>query len=134
MAALDYAVLAEYARIDSAGLVTIVGGSFDRVEVSAGGAVQQVFVALRILSERDEERVPFEVRVRAPEQQYEIVFSGATARAQDATPVGGRFSFTTAVGLVVPLPVAGEYVVDVALAGDIVRQLPFVVTVAAVAN
>ncbi|MGH3813059.1 MAG: hypothetical protein ACRDUV_11460 [Pseudonocardiaceae bacterium] len=29
MATLDYALLAEYARIDPAGLVTIVGGSFD---------------------------------------------------------------------------------------------------------
>lgn len=34
MASLDYALLAEYARVDASGLLTVVGGSFDRVTVS----------------------------------------------------------------------------------------------------
>ena len=131
MAALDYAMLAEYARIDAAGLVTVVGGSFDRVQVIGDSGVQQVFVALRVLTAEEEDRVPFEVKVRAPEQQYEIRVAGATQRAPDASPVGGFYSFTAALGVAAPLPVAGEYVVEVSLAGDIVRRLPFVVTMSA---
>jgi hypothetical protein len=135
VATLDYAVLAEYARIDSAGLITIVGGGFDRVRVSGESGVQQLFVALRILTSGDEDRVPFEVKVRAPGGQYEIVFAGVTERAPSATPSSsGTFSFTAAVGMAAPLPVAGEYVVDVLLAGDTVRSLPFVVTMSGAAD
>lgn len=128
MASLDYAVLAEYARIDSAGLLTVVGGSFDRVHVGSDEGVQQLYVALRVLTKEDEERVPFEVRLKAPDEHYEIVFTGATERAEDARPVGGWYSFIAVLGAVAPLPVAGEYVVDVILAGDTVRTLTFVVT------
>jgi hypothetical protein len=135
MAALDYAMLAEYARIDSAGLLTIVGGGFDRVRVVGGDRpVQQMYVALRVLMTEDEDRVPFEIKVRAPEHEYEIVVGGATERAADATPVGGFYSFTAAMGVVAPLPMAGEYVVEIILAGDVVRRLAFVVTLAAAAG
>lgn len=134
MAKLDYALLAEYARIDSAGLLTVVGGGFDRVQVGGDFAIQQMYVALRVLMTDDEDRVPFEVKVRAPKQEYEIVVDGTAERAIDATPVGGAYGFTAAVPIAAPLRSAGEYVVEVILAGDTVSRLPFVVTMVAVAS
>jgi hypothetical protein len=134
MAALDFAMLAEYARIDSAGLITIVGGGFDRVRVEGDHGVQQMAVAMRILLSADEDRLPFEVKVQAPEQEYEIVVGGSTERSANAKPVDGHYSFVAAVGITVPLATAGEYVVEIILAGDTVRRLPFVVTMAAAAS
>lgn len=50
MATLAYALLAEYARIDLAGLVTIVGGSFDRIQATNTSGAQQTYVLMRVLT------------------------------------------------------------------------------------
>ncbi|GLZ41217.1 hypothetical protein [Actinokineospora sp. NBRC 105648] len=47
MASLDFAMLAEFAELDSAGLLTVVGGGFDRIEVRSPGLVQQVHLVMR---------------------------------------------------------------------------------------
>ncbi|MGH4008373.1 MAG: hypothetical protein ACRDTH_09525 [Pseudonocardiaceae bacterium] len=52
------------ARVDQAGLITIVGGGFDRVRVPDPGGMQQVFVAMRIVLDEREPDVPFEVKGR----------------------------------------------------------------------
>jgi transposase len=58
VATLDYALLAEYARIDPAGLVTIVGGSFDRVQATSISGAQQTYVVMRVLLDESEEAAP----------------------------------------------------------------------------
>lgn len=127
MASLDYALLAEYARVDQAGLVTIVGGGFDRIRAPVTGGIQQVFVAMRIVLDEQEPDVPFEVKIQSPGDQFEIGVAGATSRAPSVLPSDGKVHFMTAIGLVVPIQVAGRYVVQIMLAGEIVRYLPFVV-------
>lgn len=130
MAKLDYAVLAEYARIDAGGLVTIVGGSFDRVQAPTAGGVQQMYVALRVLLGEGDGDVPFDVKVIAPAGQYEIGLSGVAGRGDGAEPTDGFHAFVAAVGVGAPLPVAGRYVVQILLQGEVVRELPFVVSTA----
>ena len=57
MPTLDYVIMSEFARIDPSGLVTIVGGSFDRVQAPERGVGQQLFVTLRaLLEEADADR------------------------------------------------------------------------------
>jgi hypothetical protein len=56
-ATLDYTLLAEYACIDPAGLVTIVGGSFDRVQATSTSGAQQTYVAANIYQARIEGRM-----------------------------------------------------------------------------
>ena len=68
MATLDYALLAEYARIDPAGLVTIVGGSFDRVQATSTSGAHQMYVVMRVLLDESEGAASFEVSVRVSEQ------------------------------------------------------------------
>lgn len=127
MATLDYALLAEYARVDSAGLLTVVGGSFDRVRAAGPAAAQQVFLALRVLVDEDEDPVQIDIKVQSPGGEYELGMSGLAERNANAQPVDGRVNVMLAFGVVVPLSSAGRYVVRVALSGEVVRDLPFVV-------
>lgn len=128
MAKLDYALLADYARVDAAGLLTVVGGSFDRVTSPNEVATHQVHVVLRVfLEEADEEPVPIDVRVVAPDQQYEIGLSTTAQRNPAAKPIDGLTTATLTVGLLAPLPTSGRYIVRILLAGEPVKELPFIV-------
>lgn len=71
MATLDYALLAEYARIDPAGLVTIVGGSFDRVQASSSRGSQQTYVVMRVLLDESEEEAAFEQHLPGTSQRQD---------------------------------------------------------------
>ncbi len=127
MATLDYVVMSEFARIDPSGLVTIVGGSFDRVHAPERGVGQQLFVTLRALLEEGETSVSFEVKVRPPTDEFEIKITGQTTRRPDAFPIDGRVGVVATVGLVVPLQTEGRYEVQVSLEDGQTRILPFAV-------
>lgn len=127
MATLDYALLAEYARVDPSGLLTVVGASFDRVQASSPGAAQQVFVALRVLLDEQEAPADFNVRVQPPSRQFTIEFTGTAARNEQATVLDGQVAVILVMGVTVPLPEAGRYVVTVTLSGQQAKALPFVV-------
>lgn len=131
MATLDYALLAEYARIDPAGLVTIVGGSFDRVQATSTNGAQQTYVVLRVLLAESEEAVSFEVSVEPPNKAYALQIAGTAERNPAAVPVDGRVGVTLTIGLMVPIVAAGRYVARVSLEGQPVQDLPFVVDIAA---
>lgn len=130
MASLDYALLAEYARVDPSGLITIVGGSFDRVQASGPNVGQQLFVAMRVLLDEGEDGAALEVRVSAPNGEYELGMSAAAQRNPDAQPVDGRVNIMMAMGVLAPLPSSGRYSVKVVLNGQPVRELPFIVELA----
>lgn len=127
MAILDYVIMSEFARLDPSGLVTIVGGSFDRVQATQRGAGQQLFITLRALLEEAETSVAFEVKVRPPTGQFEIGITGKAARRPEALPIDGRVGVIATVGLVVPLQVEGRHEVQVSLGDGDTRTLPFVV-------
>ena len=130
MASLDFVLLAEYARVDQAGLITIVGGGFDRVRVPTQGGMQQVFVTMRIVLDEGEPDVPFEVKAQSPDNQYEIGVAGTTSHAPGVQPDDGKVNFIAAIGLAVPIQMAGRHLVQILLAGEVVRYLPFVVEIA----
>lgn len=126
MASLDYALLAEYARIDQAGLLTVVGGGFDRINAS-GPTVHQLFVVVRVLLPEGETNVPFDVQVHTPESESAVTIAGLAARAPGAEPIDGVTNFTAALGMGLMLPAAGRYTVQVTLNGKVVRELPFII-------
>ena len=127
MATLDYVIVSEYARIDPSGLVTIVGGSFDRVQAPQPGASQPLFITLRALLEETETSVSFEVKVRPPTDQYAIGITGQAARRPDARSIDGRVGVVATVGILVPLLVEGRHEVQVSLDDSQTWSLPFVV-------
>ena len=130
VATLDYALLAEYARIDPAGLVTIVGGSFDRVQAPSTGGIQQTYVVMRVLLDESEEAASFEVSVEPPNKAYAMQLAGTARRNPAAVPVDGRVGVTLTIGLMVPIVAVGRYVATVSLEGQPVQDLPFMVDIA----
>ncbi|PZS39148.1 MAG: hypothetical protein DLM62_09830 [Pseudonocardiales bacterium] len=130
MATLDYALLAEYARIDPAGLVTIVGGSFDRVQAMSTSGAHPTYLVMRVLLDESEEAASFEVSVEPPNKVYALQLTGTAARHPAAVPVDGRVGVTLTIGLMVPIVAAGLYVARVSLEGQSVQALPFVVDIA----
>lgn len=127
VATLDYALLAEYARVDPSGLLTVVGASFDRVQAQNEKAAHQVFVALRVLLDEAESSVDFEITVRPPSEVFSLALSGHSERNPDAIPVDGKVAVVVTAGMLVPLPEPGRYVVSVTLSDGQHRELPFIV-------
>lgn len=131
MAELDFALLAEFARVDPAGLLTVVGGGFDRVNASGPGLVQQVFVAFRTRLDEGERTVSFKIRVVSPgEDQAEVAVSGVTAANPPAEPLPEHLGVVNVVGLGIPINAEGRYVVQVSIGGSLARELSFVVNFA----
>lgn len=127
MATLDYALLAEFARVDAAGLLTVVGASFDRLQAPGPGTGQQMAVVLRVLLDEDEPAADFQVNIEPPNFQFTISFTGTAERNDLAVPVDGHIAVSLALDVTVPLLAAGRYVVSVSLGETVVKRLPFVV-------
>lgn len=67
LARLQYALLAEYARVDAAGLLTVVGAGFDHVGVQSLPAYQSMGLALRLLLPEGQEQANVGIGLRPPE-------------------------------------------------------------------
>jgi hypothetical protein len=126
VASIDYVLLAEYARVDAAGLLTVVGASFDRVHASDSAARQQVYVVMRVLLDEDDEPAPAVVTLSSPSGHLSIRLGGMAVRSEAAVSVDGKVAVITVMGIVVPLEELGKYTVTAAV-GDDVRKVPFVV-------
>lgn len=120
-------MLAEFARVESAGLLTVVGASFDRVQAPAVGGGQQVFVAMRVLLEEGEASADFDVQVMPPSEQFRLGFTGSAEPNEQTVVVDGRRAVLLALGVGVPLPEAGRYTVSITLDGTLVKVMAFVV-------
>lgn len=123
MADLDFALLAEYARTDSAGLFTIVQAGFANVAVKSLPAIQHIAVAAKINTTDEDKVVDVGIVFRAPEGAYEIRTEGGSYTTNRLVANQNHISLVTAI--VLPLPVEGTYSVDVEINGEIVRTLDF---------
>jgi hypothetical protein len=126
MATLDTAMLAEYARVDSAGLITMVAGGFVHVRSTEAGAMP-IAVALRFWLPEGEPAVQFEIKIKPPDKSYDLAVSGSATPGEVSRPIDGLIGVSVAVRATVPLPAAGRYVVEVWLEDAKARELPFIV-------
>lgn len=110
--------------------MTIVGGSFDRIQAANTSGAQQTYVVMRVLLDELEEAASFEVSIEPPGKSYTLQVTGTAARNPAAVPVDGRVGVTLTVGFMVPIIAAGRYVASVSLESQPVQDLPFVVDIA----
>ncbi|MDP9904546.1 DUF6941 family protein [Arthrobacter bambusae] len=123
MAELDYAFLAEFAKVENNQL-TVVGASYTHVYTGSLPANHILYVAGRVRSTEGEEPPVLGIKFRSPAEGLEIgVDSSLTA--EEARPYAGKIGLTFAVGLGVPLMTEGLYEVYVELDGVEVRRLAF---------
>ncbi|MGI5188438.1 DUF6941 family protein [Promicromonospora sp. CA-289599] len=127
MIELDYAFLADYARVEG-GKLTAVGASYTHTKTPGLPAAHLVCVAGRIRVSEDVHTVDLGARFSAPRDMVVMDISG-TLDADGGIPYEGRKGVLFAFQMQVGLPVPGLYTVDLSLDGKHVRTLKFDVSV-----
>jgi hypothetical protein len=127
VAELDFAILAEYARLEpGSGLLTLVGGGFDRVTAQTLPVVLQAAYAVRVsLGEPDELGADLVVIVESPREEPVLRVVGRFDKPDDPVVVDGKIGVTTVAPLVMPLQVAGTYRVRLLIDGTEERRHAF---------
>lgn len=123
MAELDYAFLAEFAKVENNQL-TVVGASYTHVFAPTLPANHILYVAGRVRSLEGDEPPTIAIRFRSPAEGFEIGVD-SSLEVVDARPYDGKIGLTFAIGLGVPLMAEGLYEVLVELDGVQVRRLAF---------
>lgn len=127
VAELDYAFLAEYAKVEPGGNLTAVGASYTHLRVPTFPAGHLVSVAGRVRAHVGDTPA-LRVVVVTPDESVRIETETQLAAAPDARPYGpghGTIGLQFALSFVFPLPTPGLYNVDLLLDGDQVRHLAF---------
>lgn len=123
-AELDYAFLAEYAKVDSNKL-TAVGASYTYLFTDEVPALHLLSVAGRIRVPEDYGVVPLSINLVAPEEQYTISVETELQQTKDFHPYDGKVGLVFAVTMQIPLATAGLYEVTLDLEGERARRLAF---------
>lgn len=123
---LDYAFLAEFAKVEPNGTLTSIGASYTRVAVSELPAAHQLVVAGRIRAPADSPEVPIKISYKASgehpfQMEVEFVASGAGASPYGDGWVGVFF----VTGTSVPLVGTGLNEVVIEVEGAVARRLYF---------
>lgn len=132
MAELDYAFLADFARVDPNGTLTAVGASWTQVLTPTVPSTHRMAVAGRVRSRLGAAAVPFTLEVQGPGESFRMQINGELRSDNHAFPYGdGKIGIIFALNLDVPLPTAGLYQVYLSLDEVRVRRLAFDVFVGA---
>lgn len=117
MAEIDYAFIAEFAKVDpTSGTLTVVGASWTYLTTPQVPCAYALSVAGRIRSSVEEEEVELSVTFAGPEDVVQIESSGNVGPGGTRRPYGdGRLGLLWALNMQVVLPVEGLYTVDVTL-------------------
>ena len=127
MAELDYAVLADFARVDGDGTLTVVGGHRTSVVVPDLPAQQVLAVAGRLWMGRREPPAQLVLGALTPEGEVPVVATWTLEPGPEQVEGSGRHSASFAVTVVAPVASTGGYALVLTVNGEVARQLPFTV-------
>jgi hypothetical protein len=132
VAELEFAILAEYARLEpGSGLLTLVGGGFDRVTTQTLPVGLQAAYAVRVsLGEKDEPGADVVVIVESPREEPVLRVVRRLDKPDNSVVVGGKVGVTTVAPLVLSLQVAGAYKVRLLINGTEEHEQAFEVVAA----
>lgn len=121
---LDYAFLAEYAKVEANGTLTSIGASFTRISAVSTPVGQFMSVAGRVRVAEAALSCPLAITFigagGSPEVKVETTVSPGTS-----VPYRGRVGVLFAVNTVVPIVEHGLHHVTITLDGQEVRQLSY---------
>ncbi|MCM0618754.1 DUF6941 family protein [Nocardioides bruguierae] len=128
MASIDYAFVADYAKVESQGTLTVVGASWTFVVADGFPTQRRMAVAGRIRGAMDEGPIPMRVTARGPGRTFEIVAGIDLVAGPDARPYGPEryVGHLFAIDMGIPLLQAGLYEVLVELPNEgLTKRLAF---------
>jgi hypothetical protein len=92
MAELDYAFVAEYAKVE-AGKLTVVGASFSDIRPPSLPLHHLLFIAGRVRAPEDAETIGIRVRINPPGSNVNVVVDGTVTVGDDAARYDGKVGF-----------------------------------------
>lgn len=129
MARMDWALLAESAKLDAGGTVSMLGGSFTRLLVPNTPTQVPVSIVGRVLMEGQTRSARLRVLVAGPDDSFKISVDSEVAPPTDAPIPGIPPATLIVLSTLLPVPQAGEYKIEVQVEDDDPLTLKFVVVV-----
>lgn len=127
MANLDYAFLADYARVETNGTLTSIGASFTHVTAQSLPTSHRIAVAGRVRAPLDERDIQLGIDLVGPNDSWVLRTEAVLNPTEDSRPYGdeGLIGHLFALDVQIPLPEEGLYRVNLVLNGEPVRMLAF---------
>lgn len=125
MATLDYAFVADFAKVEPNGTLTTVGASWTFLEASVLPTVHRMAVAGRVRTQVGDAPTDIRVTVRGPGGLFELSADGQFSGPAPRPYADGRVGQLFALDLQIPLPEAGLYEVLIDIDGERARRLAF---------
>lgn len=126
MAELDYAFIAEYARVDAGGKLTSVGASYTKVRTEQLPFGHLIAVAGRVRSTVGSPPVHLRVLWKLPGAKVSMSMELSLEPDQDAEPYEGlKLGLVFAVTTLIPIAEAGLCTAEIFIDGEEARLLAF---------
>jgi len=126
VASLDFAFLAESARVDAGNTLSGLGIGFTHAYVARLPMAINVTVAgLAWMTEEDQGSTQLSLTLVGAEETYEASLDATLTVHPVERPLEGRFAATFDIPVTVAVPVAGIYRVTIRLDGTIAKTLAF---------
>lgn len=134
MAELDYVLLAEFARVDPSGLLTVVGGSYSQLHTDELPVQAVVYVVARIMVDPEEDDLTVRVSVAPVDRPAAAEVVAYAARPSGIKEADRPGFVLMVVAVPAPLQVEGWHVATVAVEGGPMKSASFEVVAAATAR
>lgn len=128
MAELDYAFVADYARVEPGGKLTAVGASWTHVIVPAFPTNHLMAVAGRVRADENDPPCQLAVSLAAPNDSFKLTYNVELHRDLSVRPYAGRIGHLFAIMTGLPLLSEGLYEILIELDGAHARRLAFEVS------
>lgn len=113
-ARLDYALLAESARLEPGGTVSLWGGSFSRIVVPGFPTQVPLAIVGRVLLGSQEGPLTLQIKINGPDDLYRVTLDtevgGSGEQMEGVEPAA-----TVVASVLLPIPVEGLYVLEAGL-------------------
>ena len=126
MADLDYAFLADFARVEPTGTLTAMSASWTHLWVPALPSVHRLSVAGRVRAGVDDGPIPMRIEIFLPSGDIVLGTDFAVEAGPDAKPYAdNRIGLLFAIETIVPIIEEGKFRVSIRLDGEVARDLYF---------
>lgn len=123
---LDFAFLADYAKVEPTGTLTAVSASWTHIEAMQLPAMHRMAIAGRIRARMDDPPIAVRVEIVGPDDAFRIAAGFSLTPRPDARPYGdGHIGHLFAVDTSIPLPTEGLYEVLILIDDEPARRLAF---------
>lgn len=126
MADLDYAFIADFAKVESNGTLTAVGASWTHLRARSIPSSHRMAVAGRVRARVDEGPVTIRIDLAGPEGSFRLAADAPLQPVLGVQSYGdGYIGLLFALDVQVPLPKHGLYTIMISVNGEESRRLAF---------